>query len=155
MSLVLTKKRNARALPSLVNELFNMDRFFGPSILDFEGNLLDLENSLVVPEANIIENGKDYKIELAVPGLERNDFKVEVQDGVLRISAEKEEEKKEDTNNFRRREFSYNSFCRSFTLPDNLITDKIDAKYENGVLRLTLPKKEVTISKPAKQIKVG
>ena len=155
MSLVLSRKRNERTFPSLVNDFFNTDSFFGPSILDFNGGLLDLDNSLVVPEANIIENGKDYRIELAAPGLEKKDFKVEVQEGVLSISAEKEEEQKEDTKNFRRREFSYNSFCRSFTLPDNLVTDKIDAMYENGVLRLTLPKKEVTISKPAKQIKVA
>ncbi|HLP33706.1 MAG TPA: Hsp20/alpha crystallin family protein [Bacteroidia bacterium] len=154
MSLVLTKKRNGRAFPSLVNDFFNMDKFFSPSILDFDGSLLDYDNSLVVPEANIIENDKDYKIELAVPGLDKNDFKVEVQEGILSISAEKEEEKKEEDKNFRRREFSYNSFSRSFTLPENLVTDKIDAKYENGVLRLTLPKKEVTISKPVKQIKV-
>jgi HSP20 family protein len=155
MALVLSRKSNGSALPNLVSDIFNTDRFFGSSILDFDGNLLDLDNSLVVPEVNIIENGKDYKIELAAPGLERNDFKVEIHDGVLSISAEKEEEKKEDAKNFRRREFSYNSFCRSFTLPDNLVTDKIDAKYENGVLRLTLPKKEVTISKPTKQIKVA
>lgn len=152
MSLVVSKKSNGRVFPSLVNDFFNTDKFFGPSILDFEGNLLD---SLVFPEANIIENHKDYQIELAAPGLEKNDFKVEIQDDVLSISAEKKEEKKEEDKNFRRREFSYNSFCRSFTLPDNLITEKIDAKYENGVLRLTLPKKEVTISKPTKQIKVS
>lgn len=154
MSLVQTKKRSGRAFPNLVNDFFNNDRFFGPSILDFNSNLLNLDDSLVVPEANIIENGKDYKIELAVPGLEKKDFKVEVLDGVLSISAEKEEEKKEEDKNFRRREFSYNSFCRSFTLPDNLVTGNIDAKYENGVLRLTLPKKEATILNPAKQIKV-
>ena len=155
MSLVLSRKRNGRTFPSLVNDFFNTDRFFGPSILDFNGGLLDLDKSLVVPEANIIENGKDFRIELAAPGLEKKDFKVEVQDGVLSISAEKKEEQKEETKNYRRREFSYNTFCRSFTLPDNLVTDKIDAMYENGVLRLTLPKKEVTISKPAKQIKVA
>lgn len=155
MSLVVTKKRNGSSFPLLVNDFFSTDRFFGPSILDFDGGLLGPDNSLVIPEANIIENGKDYQIELAAPGLDRKDFKVEVQDGVLSISAEKEEETKENRKNFRRREFSYNSFCRSFMLPDNLVTDKIDAKYENGVLRLTLPKKEVTISKPVKQIKVA
>ena len=155
MALVVRKKRTGSALPALMDDFYNTDRFFGPSILDFDGGLLDLDSSFLVPEANIIENGKDYKIELAAPGLERKDFKVEVQDGVLTISAEKEEETKEDKKNFRRREFSYNSFCRSFTLPENLVTDKIDAKYENGVLRLSLPKKEVTISKPAKQIHVA
>lgn len=155
MTLVVRNKRNESVFPSLMSNFFNADRFFGPSILDFDGGLLDLDNSLVVPEVNIIENGKDYKIELAAPGLEKKDFKVEVQNGVLSISAEKEEETKEKDKNFRRREFSYNSFCRSFTLPENLLSDKIDAKYENGILRLTLPKKEVAISKPVKQIKVA
>ena len=115
MTLVVRNKRNGSAFPSLVSDFFNTDRFFGPSILDFDGGLLDIDKSLVVPEANIIENGKEFKVELAAPGLEKKDFKVEVQDGVLSISAEKEEETKEEDKNFRRREFSYNSFCRSFT----------------------------------------
>lgn len=154
MSLVVTKKSNGRTFPSLINAVLNTEKFFGPSFLDFDGNLLGMNRSLVIPEANIIENNQDYKIELAVPGLESDDFKVEIQEGILSITAEKEEEKKEDKNNFRRREFSYNSFRRSFSLADNLVLDKIDAKYKNGVLRLTLPKKEVTVSKPTKQIKV-
>jgi len=152
MSLIV---RNRAALPSLVSDFFNTGRLF-PSLLDADTDLFDFDGgSLLVPGANIIENEKDFKIELAAPGLEKKDFKVEVNNGVLTISAEKKEEKKEENENYKRREFSYNSFSRSFTLPDNSVPDKIDAKYENGVLRLVLPKKEVTISKPAKQIKVA
>lgn len=147
-------KRNKATTPSILSDFFT-DRLFTPSILDFEGGLLDRSNALLIPDANITENDKNFSIELAAPGLEKKDFKVEVQDGVLSISAEKKEEKSEEDKNYRRREFSYNSFSRSFTLPENSMSDKIDAKYENGVLRLTLPKKEVTISKPAKQIKVA
>jgi HSP20 family protein len=150
MSLIV---RNKSLLPT-VSDFFDTGRLFRPSIFDFDGDL-DFDSSLVVPEANIIENTKDYRVEIAAPGLEKKDFNVTVQDGMLTISAEKKEEKKEDTKNYRRREFSYNSFSRSFTLPDNLLADKIDAKYENGVLRLTLPKKEVTVSKPKKEIKVS
>lgn len=153
MSLLV--KRNKAGLPSLVSDFFDSGRLF-PSVFDVDSNLLNFSNeSLMIPEANIIENGKDFKIELAAPGLERNDFKVEVNNGVLTISAEKKEEKKEEKENYKRREFSYNSFTRSFTLPENSVPDKIDAKYENGILRITLPKKEVTVSKPAKQIKVA
>ena len=101
------------------------------------------------------EREKEFRIELAAPGLEKKDFKVEVLNGNLTISAEKKEEKKEETKNYRRKEFSYNSFSRSFTLPDNCMHDKIDAKYENGILHLTLPKKEITVSKPKKEIKVS
>lgn len=148
-------KRNKAVLPSIVSDFFNSDRLFSPSILDFEGGLLDRSSSYLIPDANITENDKDFTIELAAPGLDKKDFNIEVQDGVLNISAEKEEEKSEDNKNYRRREFSYDSFSRSFTLPENSMSDKIDAKYENGVLHITLPKKEVTVSKPAKQIKVA
>ena len=151
----LVVKRNGTKFPTLVDDFFNT-RSFLPNVFDFDSDFFDMNGgSLLVPDANIIENEKDYKIDLAAPGLEKKDFKVEILDGVLNISAEKEEEKKEEGKNFRRREFSYNSFKRAFTLPDNLMNDKIDAKYENGILHLTLPKKEVTISKPAKQIKVA
>jgi HSP20 family protein len=148
-------KRNRAALPSLASDFFDNGRLF-PNVFDLDTNLFDYDGgALMVPDANIVENEKDFKIELAAPGLDRNDFKVEVNNGVLTISAEKEEEEKEENENYKRREFSYSSFSRSFTLPENSVQDKIDAKYENGILRLTLPKKEVTISKPAKQIKVA
>jgi HSP20 family protein len=156
MTVLLKNKRNGSSLPTMVDNFFNADNFFASSILN--NGLLDIGGTVYIPEANIIENGKNYKIELAAPGLERKDFKVEVKDNILKISAEKENENEEEINDekkyFCRKEFSYNSFTRSFTLPENLITDKIDAKYENGILHLTLPKKEVTVSKPAKQIKV-
>jgi HSP20 family protein len=146
--------RNRSLMPSLVDNLLESG-FFSPSIFDLDGGRLDLSGAPMLPDANIIENEKDYRIELAAPGLEKKDFKVEVSNGVLSISAEKEEEEMEERDNYKRREFAYNSFCRSFTLPDNSLPDKIDAKYENGILRLSLPKKEVTISKPKKEIKVS
>jgi HSP20 family protein len=155
MSLVVSKKRTGRTLPTIMDNFFNLDPFFGPSLLDFNGGLLNELDLPMVPGANIIENGKNYQIELAVPGLERKDFKVEVKDDVLTVSAEKQEEKHEEDKNYRMKEFSYSSFYRSFNLPSNLIADKIDAKYDNGVLKIILPKKEVTVSKPAKQIKVA
>jgi len=153
MSLLV--KKNRAMLPSLVSNFFDDGRLF-PSVFDLETNLFDLDGgSLLVPNANIVENEKDFHIELAAPGLDRKDFKVEVDNGVLSISAKKEEEKKEEHKNYKRREFSYNSFSRSFTLPENCHSDKIDAKYENGLLKVTLPKKEVTVSKPVKEIKVS
>jgi HSP20 family protein len=103
----------------------------------------------------LIETEKAYHIELAAPGLEKKDFSIELQDGMLHIRAEKEEEQSEEDKNYRRKEFSYFSFSRSFALPDNLLVDKIEASYTHGILHLTLPKKEVIVSKPVKQIKVG
>jgi HSP20 family protein len=146
--------KNRTLLPTRVSDFFNNGTLF-PTLLDLERDLFDFDGgSLLVPNANIVENDKDFRIELAAPGLERKDFKVEINNGILSISAEKEEEKKEDRKNYKRREFSYNSFSRSFVLPENSLVDKIDAKYEDGILRILLPKKEVTLSKPAKQIKV-
>jgi HSP20 family protein len=150
MSLIV---RNRSLLPNVSN-FFDTGKFFSPGIFDFDGDL-DFDSSLVVPEANIIENDKDFRIEIAAPGLEKKDFNVTFQNGMLVVSAEKEEEKKESKKNYMRREFSYNSFSRSFNLPENSLPDKIEAKYENGVLRLMLPKKEVTVSKPKKEIKVS
>lgn len=144
----LTKTNRNRQLPGLFDDFFR-DGFFPASF--FEG----FPAGTVVPDANIIENGNNYQVELAAPGLDRKDFKVEVKDGILTVSAEKEEEKKEEGKNFRRREFFYNSFTRSFALPENLLTEKIDAKYDDGILRLTLPKKQVSPAEPAKQIKVS
>ena len=153
MSLLI---RNRSLFPSLSGGFFDTGRLLSPSIFDYDLDLFEEEGgSLVVPEVNILENPKDFVVELAAPGLERKDFKVEVDNGMLTISAEKEKEEKENRKNYRRREFSYTSFTRSFSLPENVITDKVDAHYENGVLKLTIPKKEVVVSKPAKQIKVA
>jgi len=140
-------------LPTWTNDLFDTGRFLNPRLFGFGSDAFDFVNR--APSVNITENEKEFKIEMAAPGLERKDFKVEVENGMLCISSEKEEESKEEKKNYTRREYSYNSFSRSFTLPDNSSPDKIDAKYENGVLNITLPKKEVTVSKPAKEIKVS
>lgn len=151
MTQAVSKKSNGNFFPSLMENFFS-DRFY--DLAPFM-NGFGLDQPFRVPEVNIVENTKDYQIELAAPGMDRKDFKIEIQNGVLNISAEKEEEKKEEGKNFRRREFSYNAFSRSFALPENLLDEKIDAKYENGILKLVLPKKEAKADKPAKQIKVA
>jgi HSP20 family protein len=153
MSLAVSKKRTRKELPTLMDNFFTRP-FFEPLLFDFN-DFLTGQDLALFPDANIIENGKDYEIELAVPGLERKDIKVEVENDTLIVSAEKEEEKKTEEKNYRSREFSYNSFYRSFSLPENLKVDNINAEYHNGVLKITLPKKEVTVSKPLKQIKVS
>ena len=148
--MTLVVKRNGNLFPRVVNDLLDRETLFSPDIFD---NAWDF--SVKVPSANITENHKDYKIEVAAPGLEKKDFKIELENRMLTISSEKEEEKKEENKNFKRREFSYSSFSRSFQLPEEVLADKIDAKYENGILRLSVPKKEVTISKPKKEIKIS
>ena len=147
MSLLV--KRNGNFFPSVVSDLFDTD-LLSPELFNFEGSLRSR-----IPSVNITEGDKNFKIELAAPGFEKKDFKIETDNGMLTISSEKEKEDKEESENYKRREFSYSSFRRSFQLPENSLQDKIEAKYENGVLKLTLPKKEVTVSKPKKEIKIA
>lgn len=99
------------------------------------------------PAVNIVENEKNYEIEVAAPGMKKDDFKVAVENGVLTISAEKKEEKRESQKNYTLQEYHYNSFSRSFTLPENAKDDGLAARYEDGVLKLTIAKKVVTVSK--------
>lgn len=152
--MTLALRKNRSMIPSVMSDLLDTGRFFTPDVFDLDTDLLNLTGSSV-PSVNIIENPSDFKVELAAPGMERKDFKIEIDNNSLIISGEKKEERKEDTENYRRREFSYNAFNRSFDLPENVIADKIDAKYENGILHLSLPKKEVTILKPKKEIKIS
>lgn len=147
-------KRNRNLFPTLVSDFLDTDLALRPSLFDFDGSFFKgLRNNL--PSVNITEDEKNFKFELAAPGLEKKDFKVETDNGTLTISSEKEKESKEEKENYFRKEFSYSSFSRSFQLPENSLPEQIDAKYENGILKLTLPKKEVTIAKPKKEIKVS
>jgi len=106
-----------------------------------------------VPAVNISESEKSYEIEIAAPGMKKDDFKVNVNEGVLKISAEHKEENEEKKKNYTRQEYSYNTFERSFTLPDNARDDNIKATYEDGVLLLSIEKKTLSVSK-AKEITI-
>ena len=108
-----------------------------------------------VPSVNISEKTNAYEVELSVPGFNKEDFKIEAEKDVLNVSCEHKEEKKDETKQFTRREFRYGSFSRSFTLPENANTDGIQACYENGILVLDIPKKEVVNTNKAKEIKVS
>ncbi len=157
MSLVKTTKNgngnNGNTLPSIFSDFFDTDRFFNDDLFPAFRRF----PSLSVPAANITENGKSFKIEMAIPGMDKKDIKVAVEDNIITISAEKETEtdRKEDDEKYTRHEFSYNSFSRSFQLPQTVKADQIEAKCENGVLKLTLPKKEEAISKAKKEIRIS
>ena len=118
------------------------DDFFKPwnEWFDTSGSIFG--RALTVPPVNITENKNEYLVSLAVPGMKKDDFKIDVDGNMLTISSEKEENKEEKDSRQTRREYNYSSFSRSFTLPDEVFQDKIDATYNNGVLNLTLPKKE-------------
>lgn len=109
---------------------------------------------LSVPAVNITENRDSYEVALAVPGMKKGDLKIDVQGNMLTISSEREETQEEKDKSFTRKEYSYSSFSRSFTLPDEVNQEKIEAKYEDGILRLFLPRKEESKKLSAKQIAV-
>ena len=98
--------------------------------------------TITMPPVNVTENQNDYMVSLAAPGLKKDDFKVDISGNMVTISSEKEESKEEKDKNFTRKEYSYSSFSRSFTLPEDVMQEKIEAKYEDGVLKLKLPRKE-------------
>jgi HSP20 family protein len=108
-----------------------------------------------VPPVNIMENEDRYVLSLAVPGLKKDDFKISLEGLMLIISTEKEEEKEEVEERFTRREYNFYSFTRSFTLPEEVKPEYIEAKYEDGLLKIALPRKdEVKRTTAIKQIAV-
>ena len=124
-------------------ELFpsEIDDFFKPWTQWF-GDSGRWGRELNVPAVNVIENNNEYTITLAAPGFKKSDFNIDVEGNMLTISSEKEESKEEKDDRYSRKEYNYSSFSRSFTLPEEVMKDKIEAVYEDGVLRLTLPKTE-------------
>lgn len=154
MNLTLRKKNGG--LPSLLSD------FFSPSTSLFQRDPLDLDADMFparlgvnMPTANIKETSKDYKLELAAPGLEREDFNIELNNNMLIISAEKEVEKKEDEEGYSRREYSFNSFSRSFALPEDIKEKDIKAKYDKGILKVEIPKLHEKPVKRAHKIDVS
>ena len=143
---MLPARRNQYWLPSIFNDIFD-DDFMGYTPA----------KQFASPAVNIIENEKDYEIEVAAPGMSKEDFKVRLEnDNELVISLEKKNEDKHDKKNYLRREFSYASFKQAFIIPDEVEAEHIGAAMVDGVLRITLPKKEVVVKTPAsRQIEIG
>ncbi|MCC6370627.1 MAG: Hsp20/alpha crystallin family protein [Bacteroidia bacterium] len=128
--------------PSFFND--NFDRLW-------TGN----EDTSWMPWVNIKERTGDYNIDLAVPGMDKKDFKVEVENDLLTISGESKEEINEENEKLTRREFHYGTFKRSFTLPETSDAEKISATYNNGVLTILVAKKELAKANPKKEIVIA
>lgn len=139
----LTKQKTA---PSLFTDFFGRD-FFNDEVFN-----LPAEKWL--PSANVKEKKESYELELAVPGMQKHDLSIHMEDDVLIIQGEHSEEK-EETGRYTRREFATTSFERTFRLPKTVDVEQVQAKYENGILRLNLPKKAEAIQQGPKEIRVS
>ncbi len=149
MSLLLKRNGFFPATNLLVDDLLMND------LLPFESrSLLPTSNSL--PSVNIEETEKNFKIQLAAPGLKKEEINIELVNNVLTISSEKQKEKeeKEDSGNYYRKEFNYQSFSRSFTLPENANENKIEATYKDGILHVDVAKKQISYPKSVKNISI-
>jgi HSP20 family protein len=150
-TLVRTNGNLFPAIPSLLND-FLTDDWFDSSLSNWKST------GATLPAVNVRETNDDFRIEVAAPGMKRDDFKVELDNNLLSISSQREDnrEEKDNESGYTRREFSYQSFQRSFRLPENQVEgDKIAARYVDGILQITVPKREEAKVKPAKQIAVS
>jgi len=140
-------KRSNDLFPTFFDDFFGRDWFFNN----------DPNTGSTLPSVNIKENENGYAVEMAAPGMDKKDFKVELDNNTLTISYEKEEsnEDKNDEGRYTKREFNYRSFRRSFTLPNTVEADKIEAKYKEGILTLEIPKKEEAKQKPSRLISIS
>jgi HSP20 family protein len=139
------------SIPSLLNDFFANDWLSSSA-----GNWRT--SGTTMPAVNVKETNDEFHIEVAAPGMKRDDFKVELDNNFLTISAELEQknEQNNEGEGYTRREFSYQSFQRSFALPENKVEgEKVAAKYVDGILHITVPKREEAKAKPVKQIKVA
>jgi HSP20 family protein len=130
------------------------DNFFSRDLMDW--NSQNFSNTdTTIPAVNVKEDEEKYQIEVAAPGMNKEDFKVKIENNVLTISSERKEEKDEKKKGYNRREFSYESFHRSFTLPEgHVVSEKITASYDNGILNIELPKREEVKPQAPKEIEI-
>jgi HSP20 family protein len=135
-----------------------------PSLFDrfFDGDLFDWNNrnfsntNTTLPSVNIKDNADAFTVEVAAPGFEKGDFKIELNRNVLTVSSEKEvKNETKEGEVFTKREFSYQSFSRSFTLPQIADGDRIEANYSSGILTVSIPKREEAKPKPARTIEIN
>lgn len=134
---------------------FVFDDYFKPQNEWFDhGNSNLWGTALNIPAVNITEHKDAYEVSLAVPGMKKDDFKIDVAGNMLTISSEKQDTKEEEDKKFTRKEYNYSSFSRSFTLPKEINREKINAKYDHGILKISLPRKEEATKLTAKNIAV-
>lgn len=146
-------KRNGSHIPAFQRLFF--DDVFGRDLFNWENNNFST-TSTTLPSVNIKETDDNYEVEVAAPGMNKEDFKVTLENGQLLISSSKQHQVNKEEENYTRREFSYQSFQRSFLLPENVVDeDRIRARYENGILLLSIPKVEQARQKSPRMIEIS
>jgi HSP20 family protein len=145
----LVKNTNAKIKPAILGSIF--DPFMKREWSDFFGR----DFIETIPSVNISENEGHYTVELAAPGLKKEDFKINIEDEMITISSERETESKTEKKDYSRREYNYNSFYRSFGLPEGVDQEKIKATYTDGVLKIELPKKSPAPMNQGKTIRIS
>lgn len=139
----------------LIKRTDRRDNFL-PSLFNFGGDLVNRFFNEDLPATNVSENKKEYKLELEIPGFDKEDIAIEIDNNVLKISAKKEfrQEEKDEQEKILRQEFSSTSFSRSFALPDNVDTENIVANQKHGILNVVLPKKDKAVEEKVKKIEI-
>jgi HSP20 family protein len=147
---IIKRNNSFQGMNSIFDDLFNRD------LLNW-GLVNNSATNTTLPSVNIRETNDNFIVEMAAPGMTKDDFKIELDGNLLTISSEKEDRNvMKDGEKYTRQEFSYQSFQRSFQLPKDVVdSDKIQAKYENGVLNLVVPKKEHAKQKPPRMIEIA
>lgn len=147
---LLKRNEDYPLYPSVFDDFFNTN-WFDWTTKNFSG-----QNS-TLPSVNVLEDEKEFQVEMAAPGMLKKDFKILLENNILNISSERKEEKKDmdKERKYARKEFSYQSFTRSFSLPEVVDAEKISATYENGILKIIIPKKEEVIQKSKREIGIS
>jgi HSP20 family protein len=140
-------------LPTIATRSFRP--FYMPSFFDDDLFPVLTSGTSSMPAVNVKEDDKTYTLDLAVPGIDKKDLKIDINEDFLTISSEINNESEESKDGYKRKEFSYSSFCRSFQIPENVSKEKIEANYKDGVLSVTLPKMEEEKNKVSRQVKIS
>lgn len=135
------------SLPSWFDDI--LGKSFGSEFMS------NFNTGLTLPAVNVLNTDNEYVVEMAVPGLNKSDFDIHIDNKVLSIAFESKNETNSDSENYTRREFGYSSFRRTFSVPDSVNINKISASYKEGILKVMLPKLDEAKKKPIKSIKVS
>ena len=140
-------------LPTITRRSFRP--FYMPSIFDDDFFPVLSNRTSSMPAVNIREDEKNYVLDLAVPGIDKKDLKIDMNEDVLTISSETKNESEDSKDGYKRKEFSYSAFCRSFYIPENVNREKIEANYKDGILTVSLPKQDEEKTKITRQIEIS